>query len=152
MRGGPAGNGDFFQGQAAQFSKHCCNAWQFDWRVAAPVKPDRRDIGSVGFEDDGFERQTGRKFPDARRARESHGAAKAELEPETDQFFGLLPAAIEGVGNATAYSRPAQIFESLIDSPAQMQEDGQIQAAGKIQLSGEEALLPVQIASWDKEV
>lgn len=82
---------------------------------------------------------------DAGRAAVGHRPAESQLEAEGDEGFRLLPAAVEGVGNAAADGDTAQMPDDLIDGPPHMQDDRQVVLAGQFELGGEKALLARQI-------
>ena len=64
------------------------------------VEPVRRDVGGIGFEHDGRERQVFGQATQLQGPLEGEGATKAEFESQFDEGVGLLQAAVEGMGNA----------------------------------------------------
>jgi hypothetical protein len=85
-------------------------------------------------------------------AREGHGAAETQLEAELDELVGLLPAAVEGVGDAAGHTATAQLPEHRIDGTPDMEQNRKLVVARQPQLRREEKVLPRLVARLDKVV
>jgi hypothetical protein len=70
-----------------------------------------------------------------------HGTAKAQLEAKTDEGVGLLAAAVEGMGNASGHNNAPQLRQHGIYRSPYVQEYGQIQVAGELQLLAKKVTL-----------
>ncbi len=144
------GCGDFLDGNAAQAGQRQGNARQLIRRVAGADFPLRRNVRRIGFEHDGVERQGRGQFADAAGAGKGHGTAEAELEAELDELVGLLPAAVEGMGDAARHLAQPQVFQHRIDRAPHVEQDRKIVVAGNLQLGAEIEFLLCVIARLDK--
>jgi len=84
--------------------------------------------------------------------RESHGAAKTQLEAKLDELVGLLPAAVEGMGDPPRHAKAAQLFEHRVDGAPHMQKDRQASFTSNLKLRRKPELLTRIIARIDETI
>ena len=108
----------------------------------------RRNVGRIGFHHQGRQRHRPHHPAHLLRPLEGGGAADAQFQPQRDETFGLLLAAVERMGDAaplvTAHpgaARLAQVPEHPVGRPAHMQQHRQVEAARQAQLFAKEPLL-----------
>ena len=105
-----------------------------------PPASQAGDVGSVGFGTMASSGRVAARLPDAGRAAVGHGAAKAELEAEFDEFVGLLAAAAEGVGDAAGTWR-CRSFQDRVHRPPDMENHRQVEFPGEVELLAEKPRL-----------
>ena len=92
----------------------------------------------------------------AQRTRETHGAAKAQLEAQGDKSPGLLPAAIEGMRDAARTGvlaeNLAQLLEDRVLRTPHVQQYRQTEVTGDFQLLDEEIFLACRIEIRHEEI
>ena len=106
----------------------------------------RRNVGRVGFHDDGVFGQRLRQAAQLQGALVGHGAAEPELETQGDERLRLLHTAVEGMGDAAAHRHFAQALEQAVGRAAHVQDHRQAEAPRQLQLRAVKAPL----ARWVK--
>ncbi len=111
--------GDGLRTRSPQLGQRLGDARQLGGLVAPPAQPLGRNVGAVGLQDDGVQRQAPRQLTQARGARPGESAAEAQQEAQLDEFIGLLAAAAEGMGDALQAGKAAQVLEDeIVGAPA----------------------------------
>ncbi|MBS1210233.1 MAG: hypothetical protein H6R19_2631 [Proteobacteria bacterium] len=131
---------------ATQLGQHPGELRNIGGLIASLCRPGRRDIRCIGFKDDGTEWQTRRKRPDTRRAGIGHCATKAQFETPVNEGLRLLHAAIEGMCDAAPYRMAPQVFEHPVLGTPGMEDHGQIELTGQLQLLDEKPILVSRIS------
>ena len=136
---------DFAESLPTQVGKRLGNARKKSRFI--PAMPDEigRNVRRIRFKDDRFQRQCRRQLTQPASSRPGHGAAKAQLETQRNEHFGLLATAIEGMGNAAGYADAAQLMQNRVDGPAHMQQYRQIEFPGQFKLLDKEMQLSRRI-------
>src|SRR5690606_23751309 len=130
---------------AAQRGQHFGVAREIDRQVALATSPGGWNVGRVCFEHDRLQRQAARQLANPGGPFIRHRAAEAEPETERDEGLGLLPAAVEGMRDAAAYARPAQLTQDRIHGTPYMQDHRQSVPAGEPELCDKELQLARRI-------
>ena len=116
------------------------------------VQPGRRDVGRVGLDHDGAQRQGLREAADLQRALEGQRAAEAELEAQRHKGQRLLLAAVERVRDAAAHADEAQVLQQRVGRATHMQDHRQIELARQLQLRDIEDFLPRPVEARHKMI
>ena len=116
------------------------------------VEPVRRHVGRIGFQHQRLQRQRGGQAAQLQRTLVGECAAKAQLESQCDKRLRLLPAAVEGVGDAALHRHLAQPLEQAVGTAAHVQDHGQIEAPCQLQLRAVKLLLARRIQPLNKVI
>ena len=98
------------------------------------------------------DKERARQLTNPARPLEAHRPAETEPKAEVDEHLRLLPAAVEGVGDATAHADTTQLLEDRIDRTAHVQDDRQVVPPREFELCDKKVELPNRIDIGDEMV
>ena len=109
-------------------------------------------VGRIRFQNEGIGRKGAENAADPLRTAVGECAAKPKLQPERENFSGLLDGAVECMDNTAARGNSRKPHGGLVDSVARVHGDGKGKIPGRLELRSKEPLLVAHVKPGNKPV